>query len=169
MKLTIGTTTIEITSCTRMRDTKRGFYLDITIPKENIGMEDLYNLLDGCAETIIVTDDEGNVSEYKGFKETGSFALEGGFYRIAQICTSEYEAQLSLAQRKIAEQDVIIASQTEHIGVLEENAVMQSATIESMLLEAIPFIIETSVSEAVANAFANNSNSTTTDETGVEE
>ena len=66
MRLTVGSTSIDITSCTRMRDTKRGFYLDITIPKENIGMEELYNLLDGCTDTIVVTDDENKENtEYK--------------------------------------------------------------------------------------------------------
>jgi hypothetical protein len=120
MILRIGTTIIDITSCTRMRDAKRGFYLDLNIPKENIGMEELYNLLDGCTDTIVVTDDEGNVSEYVGFKTLGSFAVENGSYRVAQVCTSEYEAQLSIAQSKIAEQDETIQAQAEEIAILNE-------------------------------------------------
>ncbi len=150
MNMTIGNTSIEIVSCVRMRDTKRGFYLDITIPKESIGMEDLYNLLDSCTENIVVTDEEGNVSEYVGFKTLGSFACENGEYKVAQICTSEYEAQLSLAQTKIAEQ-------AEYIGMLEETSMMQTATLESLLLEVIPTVITETVTEAVAEALASNS------------
>ena len=134
MNLTIGNTTIEITSCTRMRDTKRGFYLDITIPKENIGMEDLYNLLDGCTETIIVTDENGAVTEYVGFKTLGPFTIENGAYKISQICTSEYEAQLSLAQAKIAEQDAKLATQEETINAQREEIAMLNDTLLEVLM-----------------------------------
>ena len=132
--LTIGNTSIEITDCVRMRDTRRGFYLDITIPKENIGMEALYALLDGCMETIIVTNDDGTVNEYMGFKTLGSFALEDGSYRIAQICTSEYEAQLSLAQSKIAEQDAIIEAQNATIAAQTEEILMLNDTLLEVLM-----------------------------------
>lgn len=129
--LTIGSTTIEITDCVRMRDTKRGFYLDIIIPKENIGMEELYSLLDGCSENIIVTEENGAVTEYMGFKTLGSFACEDGVYKVAQICTSEYEAQLSLAQSKIAEQAGIITKlQAENILLNEQLLVVQMAAAD---------------------------------------
>lgn len=158
MKLTIGSTTIDITSCTRMRDTKRGFYLDLQIPKNNIGMEALYSLLDNCTETIIITTDTGAVNEYKGFQTLGSFACENGMYKIAQVCTSEYEAQLSLTQTKVNELEIAnhayaeaINQHSEQVINLETASAMQSATIESMLLEAIPFIVETAVYTAVEN------------------
>lgn len=157
MNMTIGNTSIEIASCVRMRDTKRGFYLDITIPKENIGMEDLYNLLDSCTENIVVTDEEGNVSEYVGFKTLGSFACENGEYKVAQVCTSEYEAQLSLAQTKIAEQDAVIEGQNANIMVLEELNMMQTMTIESLMLEVLPDLMASTVEEAVAKAIASTS------------
>jgi len=53
MNLTIGTKTIEITSCTRKRDTQKGFFLEMVIPKENIGMDELYALLDDNTEVTI--------------------------------------------------------------------------------------------------------------------
>lgn len=134
MNLAIGTTTIEITSCTRMRDTVRGFYLDIVIPKENIGMDELYSMLDGCAENIIVTEDNGAVNTYVGFKTLGSFACENGVYTVAQVCTSEYEAQLSLAQSKIAEQDAVIALQTETIMAQNEEIAILNDTLLEMLI-----------------------------------
>lgn len=104
MNLRIGNTTIEITSCVRMRDVKRGFYLDIKIPKDNSSMDALIDLLDGNEETIYVTDAAGNESAYNGFKMLSNLSLENGVYQVCQVCTSEIEAQLSIAQNKIAEQ-----------------------------------------------------------------
>lgn len=101
--LTIGSTSFEIVSCTRMRDIKRGFYLDIKIPKTSISMDELSALLDGNEQTITITDGE-NVSAYNGFKQLSSLSLENGVYTACQVCTSEIEAQLSIAQNKIAEQ-----------------------------------------------------------------
>lgn len=149
--LTIGSTTLEITSCTRRRDTQRGFFLDLVIPKSSIGMDELYALLDGNTEPIVVVDADGTENTYLGFKETGSFALEGGAYHVAQICTSEYEAQLSLAQTKIAAQDETIAMQTQQMCVLEEMNMMQLSTIDSLLLEVIPAVIADTIAEALAS------------------
>ena len=104
MNLTIGSTIVEITSCTRMRDTKRGFYLEIKIPKDNISMDALSALLDGNEQPITVTDGE-NVSVYNGFKMRSNLSLENGVYTVYQACTSEIEAQLSVAQNRVAEQE----------------------------------------------------------------
>lgn len=134
MNLAIGSTSITITSCVRRRDTKRGFFLEIEIPKASIGMDALYSLLDGCTETIVVTDDEGNVNEYVGFKTIGSFGCENGVYKVSQVCTSEYEAQLSLAQSKIAEQDAVIAAQTETIAAQAEEIEALNGTMLEMLM-----------------------------------
>lgn len=156
--LTIGSTTLEITSCTRKRDTQRGFFLELTIPHASMGMDDLYALLSGNTEDIVVTDEDGTTNVYRGFKETGSFALEGGFYKIAQVCTSEYEAQLSLAQTRITEQNAVIENQNANILGLEEMDVMQMTTIDSLLLEVIPTVIADAVTVAVAEALGSNSN-----------
>ena len=149
MNLTIGSTTIEITSCTRKRDTQRGFFLDLVIPKESMGMDELYALFNGNTEPIVVVDADGTENTYLGFKETGSFALEGGSYHVAQICTSEYEAQLSLAQAKIAEQDAVIEQQNIHVASLEEMSVAQLSAIDSILTEVVPTIIELAVTQAI--------------------
>ena len=151
MNLTIGSTTIEITSCTKRRDVKRGFYLDLYIPQASIGMDELFNLLNNNEETIVITEADGTESVYMGFKELGAIALEAGVYNVAQVCTSEYEAQLSLAQNKITEQNAvintmqntiseqeqalekhtkIILDQTEAITVQSENIAAQTAELE---------------------------------------
>ena len=151
MNLTIGNTTIEITSCTKRRDVKRGFFLDLYIPQTSIGMDELFNLLNNNEENIVITDDDGKVSTYIGFRQLGALACEDGVYNVAQVCTSEYEAQLSLAQNKIAEQDAIIEQQTATMVVLEETSAMQMSTIESLLLEVIPTVIADTVAEALAS------------------
>ena len=155
--LTIGSTTLEITSCVRKRDTQRGFFLELTIPKESIGMDELYALLNGNTEDIVVVDADGTVNVYRGFKETASFALEGNFYKIAQVCTSEYEAQLSLTQTRITEQNAVIEGQNVHMAALDEMDLMQMTTIDSLLLEVIPEVISEAVTVAVAEALASNS------------
>ena len=111
-------------------------------------MNELYALLDGNTEPIVVVAD-GVENTYIGFKETGSFALEGGAYHVAQICTSEYEAQLSLAQTKIAEQDAVIEAQNNHVASLEEMSVAQLSAIDSILTEVVPTIIELAVMQAI--------------------
>lgn len=129
MNLTIDTTTLEITSCTRMRDVQRGFYLDIKIPKGSVTMDELEQLFDGNEETIIVTDNDGNESAYNGFKLLSNLSLENGIYRVCQACTSEIEAQLSIAQNKVAEQEKaleainnVVSEQAETIAMQEENS-----------------------------------------------
>ncbi len=154
MNLTIGTKTIEITSCTRKRDTQKGFFLEMVIPKENIGMDELYALLDDNAESIVVTEADGTVNTYNGFKEIGSFSCEKGVYRVAQVCTSEIEAQLSLAQNKVAEQGRVIEAMQALIDsqnqALEAHAQVISAQAEQ--IEAQTETIEAQAEEvAVLN------------------
>lgn len=137
MNITIGNTTIAITSCTRMRDLKRGFYLDIKIPKDSISMDELSALLDGNTETIYVIDGE-NESAYNGFKMLSTLSLEDGVYQVCQACTSEIEAQLSIAQNKVAEQakeleatKQVVNQQAEIITAQGEVISNQGAVIES--------------------------------------
>ena len=120
MNLTIGTTTVEITSCVRMRDFQRGFYLDIEIPKANIAFEELTALLDGCTESIIVNDEKEGETIYNGFSLMHSVMLKDGAYHVEQCCVSEIEAQLSLAQKRIAEQNETINAQTAEIELLND-------------------------------------------------
>lgn len=137
MNLRIGSTTIAITSCTRMRDIKRGFYLDIKIPKDSISMDELSALLDGNTETIYVINGE-NESAYNGFKMLSTLSLENGVYQVCQACTSEIEAQLSIAQNKVAEQakeleatKQVVNQQTETINAQAEVITAQGETIRT--------------------------------------
>lgn len=104
MTLTIGSQVIEVTRCTRMRDTQRGFYLDISIPKGTITMDELEKIFDNNEYSIIVSSEtEENI--YTGFKQLSSLSLENGVYKVIQVCTSEMEAQLSIVQSQMAVQE----------------------------------------------------------------
>lgn len=126
--LTIGSKSFKINSYTKKRDAKRGFYLDLYIPQESIGMDELFNLLNNNEENIIITTGEGTENIFMGFKELGAISCEGGVYNVAQVCTSEYEAQLSLAQNKINEQDNVISTMQ---GVIDaqDNELKAHATV----------------------------------------
>lgn len=114
--LTIGSKSFPITSYTKKRDVKRGFYLDLYIPQTSIGMDELFNLLNNNEENIVITEADGTENIFMGFRELAAISYEGGVYNVAQVCTSEYEAQLSLAQNKINEQNDVIANMQ---GVIE--------------------------------------------------
>lgn len=122
MKLTIGSKTITITSCEKLRNHKKGFFLDLVIPQDSIGMDELYATLNGTTDNIVVTNDDGTENTYIGFKEVGAFSLENGAYHVWQVATSELEAQNSILQNKVAEQNAVIA-------VLKDDAQRQSVTI----------------------------------------
>ena len=152
MNLTIGSTTIVATECTRRRDPRQGFYLEITIPKDSIGMDELYGLLNECKESIVVTEDNGTENTYVGFRTLANFSYEKGSYKVTQVCTSEYEAQLSLANSRLTEQSVIIAAQEAEIKSLNEKSAQQDAIIESQLqsIAALNGTSKTQAEELVA-------------------
>lgn len=149
MKLRVGSTEIAITSCSRRRDVQRGFYLDLQIPKENITFDELDALLNGCEESIIITEEDGTETTYNGFKLLNSVMLKDGVYHVEQCCVSEIEAQLSLAQKKIAEQNAVIAEKAEQVTSLEEMSMAQLSAIDSILTEVVPAVIDLAVAQAI--------------------
>lgn len=134
MKLTIGSTTFDATRCSRRRDNTKGFYLDIEVPVESISKDALYDLLDNNKETIYALEDDGTESMYDGFNSIQNFSVSKGAIFVAQYCTSELEAQLSLANSKIAEQDRTIAGQGEIIAGQNEEIIMLNDILLEVLL-----------------------------------
>lgn len=118
--ITIGNKTFEALSCERMRHLTRGFYLAMEIPAESIGMDELYALLNGNKETIIVRESDGTENEYNGFNAVGDFSCSKGIIHVSQFCESELQAQLSLAQSKIKAQDAKIAERDAKIAEQDE-------------------------------------------------
>lgn len=155
--LTIGSTSINITECTRMRDLKRGFYLEIKIPEDTVNIDELKTIFKDNKQTIAITEADGTTNLYEGFQLLSTLSLEDGFYYVCQACTSEIEAQLSIAQNTINAQAQIIESQAQQVTSLEEATVVQMATIDNLLLDVIPAVIADAVTAAVADALASNS------------
>ena len=138
MNLTVGTTTVAITSCTRRRDVQRGFYLDIKIPRESVAYDELEALLKDTSESITITEDDGSETIYNGFKLLNSVMVKDGVYHVEQCCVSEIEAQLSLAQNKIAEQNAVIAAQNETIAAQAEEIEFQAEALDELFTEVLP-------------------------------
>ena len=69
MNMTIGTTTIGITSCTPMRDAGKGVYLAINIHEETIDYANLKALFTDNAEDIVIVSDDETAVTYTGVKE----------------------------------------------------------------------------------------------------
>ena len=90
-----------------------------------------------------IEEQSGNISTMQNVISEQNTALENH----AKVITEQAE--------QIVAQNEIIGQQTALVGALEENSVMQMATIESLLLEVIPTVIAETVAEALA------SNSTT--------
>lgn len=103
---------------------------------------------------VITAQNEQLVAQAQTIAEQGNTIVNQG---------KKIETQKAL----IDEQTEQITAQTEQVAVLEETSVMQTATIESLLLEIIPAVISDAVTVAVAEALA--SNSTTEEETEVVE
>lgn len=116
--LTIGSTTFEILGCEQCRDNKKGYYLRLIVPVESISMDEFYALLNGNKENIIYTKEDGTVNTYTGFGLIGKFSCEDGVIEAAQYAFSEAEAQLSVAQNKITEQNRTIATLQNTVAVM---------------------------------------------------
>lgn len=180
--IVVGSTTLTATKCERLRDLKKGFYLDVTIQLTELTPDEIYALFNGTTEDIVVTDETGAVVTYKGFKQTMGFSRDDTTCSFAQVCTSELEAQLSLAQSKIAEQantitvlkneavaqanevlaqaQVIvaqgetIATQNDQIAELVSMSTSQLAAMDTIMLEVLPMVAQEAATIAVEQALA---------------
>jgi hypothetical protein len=188
MKLTIGSTSFDITNCEKQRDLKIGFYLAIKVPRTSISGDELHDLLDGNKEVITLTKDDGTEESYEGFNSVELFDIKATEYFIKQACVSEAMAQISLLksratateklsatlEQSISKQNDVIGGcivtinqhtdtinqQGELASSLMEANVLQTATLESLLLEVIPAVVSDAVTVAVAEALTNTKETT---------
>lgn len=165
MNLIVNGTTIAITSCTRLRDNQKGFYLDIKIPKTAITADELEELFTENQNGITVTENDGTITEYHGFKTLDHYMVKDGLYHVQQLCSSEIEAQLSMTQNKVTEQakaleatDLIvsehtrtIANQTTAIGLQHEELKVHEEHLNT-LTELSTLQDETAIELYEANA-----------------
>ena len=154
--LTIGNTALELNSFRKIRDKVVGVYAQIEIPTTAISHDDLKALFTDNQNDLIVTEDESTTT-YSGYAQLDEIREKGGVYTVIQICTSEAMHLLNEARKQIEEQKETITAQTEQVALLEETSAMQMSTMDSLLLDVIPTVIEDAVKTAVAEALASNS------------
>ena len=149
--LTIGNTALELNSFRKIRDKVVGVYAQIEIPTTAIPHDDLKALFTDNQHDLIVTEDESTTT-YSGYAQLDEIREKGGVYTVIQICTSETMHLLNEARKQIEEQKKTITAQTEQVAFLEETSAMQMSTMDSLLLDVIPAVIEDAVKSAVAEA-----------------
>ncbi len=162
MKLTIGSTTLELSSFNKRWDKIGGVYAEIKIPTTAISYEGLKTLFNGNAEDLVVTQEDGSVETYSGYAELHDIkeSLASGLYVVTQYCTATAMHLLNETRKQLAAQTVVIEEQTAHMAALEEASVEQISTLDCLLLEIIPAVITEAVAVAVEEALASNSGTT---------
>ena len=203
--LTIGSTTLEIDSFDKIRDKVVGVYAEIKIPKTAISRDDVWTLFDDNPHELIVTEEDGSTTTYKGYSELEEVKENKDYFILTQICSSEAMHLLNEARKKIetlerekgelqnellaqskelqthavvikaqneqivvqgntimeqgnaiAEHQTTISEQTEQItehtaqvANLEERSLAQLMSIDSLLTNVVPAIMELAVTRAV--------------------
>lgn len=102
--LTIGSTTLELNSFDKKWDKIGGVYALINIPVTAISGDDLEALLDGNAEDLIVTKEDGSTETFSGYSELHHIDkdIPNGVYVVTQYCTSTAMHLLNEARKEIA-------------------------------------------------------------------
>lgn len=182
MKVTIGTTTFEITKYKPFRDKLQGVYIKMWIPEESISFDDLRALLKNNAEDIVITDAAGNTTVLSGYRTLGPVIVAGGEYVVDQFCDSELAHLLNEARKQIEKlerekadlqnevvaqgnelfaqaetivlQGETIATQNEQVAALVEASTSQLDAIDSIMTEILPMVAQEAATIAVAQALA---------------
>lgn len=153
------------------RDNGVGLILNLEIARDSIDIGTLETTINDIAanayEIDVYDDTDTKIAILSGFHCEPSIIAKGNVYKIELIDASENTFQLGRHKLMIQQleeittaQNVVITNQNEAIISQAEATALQSATIDSMLLEVLPVIIETAVCSAVEQALANNSNTT---------
>jgi len=162
MKILIAGAEITVKKCYPYEYANARRELRFTIPQSSIAYDNLKELLAANTGEIVLTKDDGTTQTFSGYKFTPEITDKTEdevaiFYVVIQ-CVAEAERRALEAKAQVAELSTAVSDmqnkiimQGETVVGLETASAMQSATIESMLLEAIPFIVETAVYTAVEN------------------
>ncbi len=136
--LTIGETTLELNSLTKIRDKVVGVYADIKIPTTAISYEDLKALFTDNAEDLIVTEEDGSTTTYSGYAKLDEVKEKNGVYTVIQICTSETMHLLNEARKQIetlqtekAELESTVATQGQILTAQANSITELNGTIET--------------------------------------
>ena len=135
MKILIGQTELEVNNCYSYRYQNGKVVLKIEVDQETIGHDELKALLKNNTEDIVRLADDGTVAEtYSGFYFTVSILDKDNIYECEVEC-------VSVAERKIADQNRIIAEQNATIEELQEKLGVNDSAVDFIMTELIPSIV----------------------------
>lgn len=169
MKLSIGNTELTVKNCYALRYQNGKLVLKIEVGQEAIGHDDLKALLKNNTGDIILTKDDESTETFSGFGYTVQILDRDDVYECELECTSESTYQIGRLKMKneelekavtahgktITEQAKVISEQTEQVESLEESSAIQGSTIETILLEVIPSVVEAAIVEALSSFTGN--------------
>lgn len=157
MKLTVGSTTIEITHAEPRRDLKFGTYLAVTIPRANTTEVEIDTIFDGGDSKITITKDDGTEILYSGYSEVGPYSRDKDNYYVGLIFKSDDKFQLDLLANEVKSLKKENAEYKAKVEALnQEMLAVQLATVDlyekNLASEVVTEEVETSESEGEAIA-----------------
>lgn len=117
MKITVGTTDLEVTSCYAYRYPNGKLILKIELPQTTITHDELRTLLKENTKDIVLTKDDNSTESFTGFhyqvKVSDDVTPDGVEIHSCEVeCQSENDFQIGIMQRTIADQQNTISTLT---------------------------------------------------------
>lgn len=132
--LTIGSTTIEITDFTKIRNAVVGVYAEIKFPKKTITSADVWALFDNNQHDLVVTEEDGSITTYKGYSECESVKETKDEFLVTQICASEAMHRVNEANKQIENLEKDNATLQAEVIAQNEEIVMLNDTLLEVLM-----------------------------------
>lgn len=147
MTVKIGTTTINVTECYAYRYQNGKLVLKITLPKTEIGHDDLYDLVKNNTGDVLLTNDDQSTETFSGYSYTLTILTNDTEYQVEVECISETERKvgnlqtdLNTAEGTIISLQTLIAQQTAIVEAQAELLADQSREIDDNLITLLDMI-----------------------------
>lgn len=147
MTVKIGTTTINVTECYAYRYQNGKLVLKITLPKTEIGHDDLYDLVKNNTGDVLLTNDDQSSEVFSGYSYTLTILTNDTEYQVEVECISETERKvgnlqtdLNTAEGTIISLQTLIAQQTAIVEAQAELLAARSREIDDNLITLLDMI-----------------------------
>lgn len=147
MTVKIGTTTINVTECYAYRYQNGKLVLKITLPKTEIGHDDLYDLVKNNTGDVLLTNDDQSTETFSGYSYTLTILTNDTEYQVEVECISETERKvgnlqtdLNTAEGTIISLQTLIAQQTAIVEAQAELLAARSREIDDNLITLLDMI-----------------------------
>lgn len=147
MTIKIGTTTLNVTECYAYRYQNGKLVLKITLPKTEIGHDDLYDLVKNNTGDVLLTNDDQSTETFSGYSYTLTILTNDTEYQVEVECISETERKvgnlqtdLNTAEGTIISLQTLIAQQTAIVEAQAELLAAQSREIDDNLITLLDMI-----------------------------